>query len=82
MMTGYEEHQDFTYSTDAEWDRAAAAERGAADPSRAWILTDRDVWHQNPYYQGPPVRHPEDDQDDDDEAPTRIDVSVVDECPF
>jgi len=82
-MTGYEEHQDFTYSTDAEWDRAAARERGAADPASAWICTDRDAWYPNPFYQGPPVRHPEDDQDlYDDEPPVRIDVSFVDECPF
>jgi hypothetical protein len=56
----------FTYSTDTEWDRQDAYERGAANPERAWISTDRDVWHKNPFYQGPPVRHPEDDSEDGD----------------
>ncbi len=34
---------------------------GAEKPEAAWILTDRDVWHKNPYYHGPAVPHPEDD---------------------
>lgn len=50
----------FTYSTDSEWDRAEAWELGADSPNRAWVLTDRDVWHANPFYKGPPVPHPED----------------------
>ena len=54
----------FTYSTESEWDRAEAYEIGAENPDRAWICTDRDVWHANPFYKGPPVRHPEDDYDD------------------
>lgn len=54
----------FTYSSEAEFDREGARERGAADPDRAWILSDRDVWYPNPFYKGPPVRHPEDDYDD------------------
>ena len=52
--------EGFTYSSDTEWDRAEAYELGAADPTRAWICTDRDVWHPNPFYRGPPVPHPED----------------------
>ena len=60
-MYGLEEHNDFHYATDAEWDRAEAAELGAADPDVAWVLTDRDVWHANPSYVGPPVPHPEED---------------------
>ena len=51
--------RDFHYSSDAEWDRAEARELGALHPERAWILTDRDVWHPNPFYKGPPVPHPE-----------------------
>lgn len=61
------EHPDdfgFTYSSDADWDRAEAYERGAEDPSAAWIHTDRGGWHRNPFYQGPPAPHPEDDSDD------------------
>lgn len=53
--------RDFHYASDGEWDRAAASEIGAEHPERAWVLTDRDVWYANPYYSGPPVRHPEDD---------------------
>jgi hypothetical protein len=26
---------------------------------RQWILTNYDTWVQNPYYKGPPQRHPE-----------------------
>lgn len=55
---------DFHYSTDAEWDREGARDIGREHPDRAWILSDRDVWYPNPFYQGPPVRHPEDDYDD------------------
>lgn len=56
-----EEHQAFTYASDADWDRADARQRGEENPDVAWICTDRDVWHANPFYQGPPVPHPEDD---------------------
>jgi hypothetical protein len=52
---------EFHYASDAEWDRASALELGAANPDRAWILTDRDVWHRNPFYVGPEVKHPEDE---------------------
>ena len=56
-----QEERDFIVATDQDWDNAEASELGAASPESAWILTDRDVWHANPYYQGPPVPHPEDD---------------------
>jgi hypothetical protein len=35
---------------------------GRDHPDRAWILTDYDTWEQNPFYNGAKVRHPEDDQ--------------------
>ena len=61
--------RDFHYSTDAEWDRAEARELGALHPERTWILTDRDVFHANPFYKGPPVPHPElDDVSNEEEA--------------
>lgn len=63
-LTGRAEHDAFHYATDSELDRASASELGYDQPDRAWILTDRDVWHKNPYYQGPPVPHPEDDYQD------------------
>ena len=56
-----QEERDFNHSTPAEWDRAEAHDMGAAEPDVAWVLTDRDVWHANPYYEGPEVPHPEDD---------------------
>ena len=60
-MYGIEEHNDFHYATAQEWDNAEASELGAANPDQAWVLTDRDVWHANPYYVGPEVPHPEDE---------------------
>lgn len=55
-----QEHYDFTYTTESGWDKAEAWERGESNPDVAWICTDRDVWHKNPFYVGPPVPHPED----------------------
>ena len=62
------------YATETDLDRMDAEERGAARPDVAWICTDRDVWHANPFYKGEPVPHPEDgreygayeDEDDED----------------
>ena len=34
---------------------------GLSKPDHQWILTDFDVWERNPYYEGPPQPHPEDD---------------------
>lgn len=64
-LVGLEEHNAFHYATDAEFDRAGAAERGSVKPEQAWILSDRDCWYPNPYYAGPPVPHPEDERYDD-----------------
>ena len=66
---------NFHYSTDAEWDAAEARELGAMDPGSAWILTDRDVWHRNPYYTGPAVPHPEDDEEWEWEAEQEQDAA-------
>jgi len=54
-----QEEAEFHRSTDAEWDREDARERGETTPDRAWVLSDRDVWYPNPYYKGPAVPHPE-----------------------
>jgi hypothetical protein len=51
---------DFTYDTVAQADAGLAAAVGSERPDRAWVLSDRDVWYRNPYYQGLPVPHPED----------------------
>lgn len=52
-------------STDSELDREEAYQLGALHPNRAWIGTDRDVWHKNPFYTGPPVPHPDEGLGDD-----------------
>jgi len=62
-MFGLEEHQDFHYTSDVEWDRAEAEEIGSYRTDLAWVITSRDVWHANPYYTGPTVPHPEEDVD-------------------
>jgi hypothetical protein len=40
--------------------REYARNYGADHPDKAWILTDWDTWESNPFYQGPPIPHPED----------------------
>ena len=63
----YQEHCEFNYSTDSEWDRDEALEMGQREPDRAWICTGRDVWHENPFYTGKPEPHPELDIHTDEE---------------
>ena len=58
-MYGLEEHNEFTYATAQDWDRHESYELGEANPALAWVCTGRDVWHANPFYQGPAVPHPE-----------------------
>jgi hypothetical protein len=48
----------------SEADRQYAEGYGQDHPEQAWVLSDRDVWYRNPYYNGPAVPHP-----DDREAP-------------
>jgi len=40
-----------------------ARNHGEQQPDNPWILTPMDTWERNPFYRGPPVRHPEDDRD-------------------
>jgi hypothetical protein len=72
----------FTYATDSDWDRAEATDLGMANPERAWVLTDRDVWHPNPWYSGPPVPHPEDYDPDEDGAKPTPESEVGFDHPF
>lgn len=58
------EERDFHVASESELDLAEAYERGAANPEAAYVLTGRGMWHNNPYYSGPAVPHPEDDSDD------------------
>ena len=53
-----------TYYSEGDYDRADALDQGQYAPDRAWVLTDRDVWHRNPFYVGPRMPHPEDDVED------------------
>jgi len=55
------EELEYTYTTDAEWDREEASEIGYANPDQAWIVTGRDVVHANPFYRGWERPHPEAD---------------------
>ena len=43
-----------------------ARNHGALTPEKAWILSPFDTWEANPSYQGPPVRHPEDYEPEED----------------
>lgn len=54
-----EEHQNHQPDSVQEAERGVVAHLGAKRPEQAWILSDRDVWYQNPFYKGPPVPHPE-----------------------
>lgn len=62
MNIQQQEHDAFTYATDTDWDNADALQRSHENTGDAWVLTDRDVWHANPFYTGPEVPHPEDDE--------------------
>jgi|TARA_R110000824_G_C15033770_1_gene659670 hypothetical protein len=61
-----QEEENHFVATEAEWDRASARELGEANTKHCWILTNRDVWYLNPFYEGPIKPHPE-DYDGDDE---------------
>ena len=50
MNRQLEEHNEFNYTSDAEWDKEDARIRGEQNPDYPWISTDRDVWHVNPYW--------------------------------
>jgi hypothetical protein len=69
--------RDFHYSSESEWDRAEARELGRERPDLAWVCTDRDVWHRNPYYQGPSVPHPE-----EADYAANLAGEPMDTCPF
>lgn len=48
-------------ATPADAMRQYADVVGNDHPDREWILTDYDVWVQNPHYKGLPQPHPEED---------------------
>ena len=62
--------QDAPYAT--EWDAVQERARngGEGRPDQCWLLDDRDVWVRNPWFEGVPTRHPEDDgYEGDEEVP-------------
>ena len=61
--------------------REQAYNQGMDHPDRAWVLTFFDSWEPNPFYVGPPVRHPEDDYDEED-GPAAAVVVCSSEIPF
>jgi|LauGreSBDMM110SN_4_FD.fasta_scaffold38061_2 hypothetical protein len=63
-----------------------AVNAGETFADSQWILTPWDVWVQNPKYQGPPQKHPEDDSDLYEDRPLRecadFTAPDFDDCPF
>ena len=51
--------ESFNYATDSDWDQADALQSGSEREDQCWVLTDRDVWHRNPFFTGTPTPHPE-----------------------
>ena len=68
-MNGYEEHLRDQPDTIADLDRGEATWDGYKYPQTAGLLSGREVWQQNPYYEGEgwfygtfyDNTHPEDD---------------------
>lgn len=56
-----------SYEQESVWLYARAV--GEENPAQAWILSPLDTWEKNPCYSGPPVRHPEDEQEDTNPNP-------------
>jgi hypothetical protein len=60
-LTGLAEHErDSQVSSTMECSQEDARLAGRTRSNQAWILSDFDVWHRNPYYVGPAQPHPED----------------------
>ena len=67
----YEEDRPATMQEAAQ---EYAANVGADHPDQEWICTQYDSWERNPFYQGLPGRHPE--EDDELEAHACMDNAV------
>lgn len=59
-MNMFEDAEDHT-ATGSESLAEFAHNAGMDNSNRAWLLDNRDVWVRNPFYSGPTVSHPEDD---------------------
>lgn len=70
------EEAEFRVSSEAEVDQFEARSKGELNPDQAWILSDRDVWYANPFYEGEPQPHPEDFDYPDPKEPTYETYSI------
>jgi hypothetical protein len=71
------------YATESQADYEYARNAGRERPQQAWILSDRDCWYRNPFYQGAPQPHPESGDFGNDVPPPVIPVYAGDEeIPF
>ena len=73
-------------ATESQADYEYIRNVGQDRPQQAWILSDRDVWYENPFYCGPKVPHPEDyEYEEQDCEPYQYTVPVYgedEEIPF
>ena len=60
VIEALEREEELATPRDAMREFAAAV--GGERPDQAWILTDYDVWIENPHYRGPAVPHPESEE--------------------
>jgi len=59
-------YEEYRLATMAQADTEYATNVGSQNREKPWILSDLDVWHQNPFYKGPPVPHPESESVEDE----------------
>jgi len=71
-----------TFATETDACREYARNVGRENPDRAWIGTHYDTWERNPFYVGPPQRHPEDDSDEELYQQEAADGCGFAEVPF
>jgi hypothetical protein len=60
MMDEFEDHFA-PVATYGEAFQEYARNYGREHLDQAWVLTPWDTWQRNPFYSGPPARHPEED---------------------
>lgn len=45
-----QEHNDFNYTSEADWDKEDARIIGEQNTNYPWVCSGRDVWYPNPYW--------------------------------
>ncbi len=76
MFSSLPEYDEDHLPTAEELDRREAFELGDENHAVAWVCTDRDAWHANPFYTGPAVPHPELIEDDAEMGAINIDTLI------